>query len=330
MQKKIAIFCGGPSSEHEVSLNSAATIYKNIDKKKYKVIVCFISKDGNAEIIDDSNINFANLKANKSLFTTLETINDEGYFALLAGIHGEFVENGKLQVLLEHFSIPYSGSGYSASALCMDKLRSMMIVKHIEGIHLPATFIQDIDQYSLPPALSYPIIIKPNDLGSSVGVHIANSDKELAKAFIELQEDHNLKEILLQEYVNSAIEISCGCLEKKDGTFIELPPIEIRPRKSNLFDYASKYETGGSEEITPPVSLSKEVSKKISELTCSIHEILGCKTYSRSDFMVRDGDIYYLETNTLPGMTATSLLPQEAGAAGISFPHLIDFLIENS
>jgi D-alanine-D-alanine ligase len=135
---------------------------------------------------------------------------------------------------------------------------------------------------------------------------------------------------LAQEYLEDAIEIQCGALQKKNGDFIALPPIEIIPKKNVFFDYDSKYLSGGATEITPPVSISKKLSDKISILSIEIHKLLALKTYSRTDFMVKNGKIYFLETNTLPGMTATSLLPQEANSIGISYPQLLDFIISNS
>lgn len=330
MKKKIAIFCGGPSSEHEVSINSAKTIFQYIDKEKYKIVLCFISKNLKAEIIENPNVSIEKIEPSLSLSTILKKLKQENYFALLAGIHGEFAEDGKLQKLLKDFKIKYSGTKILASKLCMDKFNSLKVVKKISDLSFPETFKQTVNTSSIPKQLHYPFVVKPNSLGSSVGVHIVRNKKEFIIALSEIKKRKNVKDILLQEYISDAVEISCGCLEKKNGEFIELPPIEIVPHKSNLFDYASKYELGGSEEITPPISLSKKTSKKISELSISIHKILGCKTYSRSDFRVKGEKIYYLETNTLPGMTTTSLLPKEAKAAGIEFPKLIEFIIENA
>ena len=135
---------------------------------------------------------------------------------------------------------------------------------------------------------------------------------------------------VVQDLIEQDIELSCGCLEKKNGEFIKLPPIEIIPQSSSFFDYKAKYSEGGSIEITPPEHISQDISETISQLAIDIHKLLGCTVYSRSDFLIKGNSIYYLETNTLPGMTSTSLLPQEASTVGISFTELIDFLIKNS
>lgn len=330
MKKKIAIFCGGPSSEHEVSLNSAKTIYKFIDKKNYEdVVVCYISKKLNAKVFGDITLLDTEISTSIPLSHVLNDLKKEGYFAFLAGLHGEFVEDGRLQALLELFSIPYSGSGVSGSSLAMDKYRSSIIALKIPQLRIPTTvLINDLNNVDIS-GLHYPLVLKPNTLGSSVGVSIVNSKDEFTKALKTLIKNLALKEVLVQECIENALELSCGCLQKKNGIFIDIPPIEIRPKQA-FFDYTSKYEIGGSEEITPPVSLSKKMSDKISYITNLMHSYLGLQTYSRSDFLVKNDEIFYLETNTLPGMTETSLLPKEAKAAGIPFPQLLDFIISNS
>jgi D-alanine-D-alanine ligase len=275
------------------------------------------------------NINLHKIRVNASLLNGLEDISKKKIFALLAGIHGEFVEDGKLQTLLEYFQIPYSGSNSSASALAMDKFRSMLAI-YTTGISCPKTSLEEIkDSLVLPPTLSFPVILKPNNLGSSVGVSKITNQKELLTKAFEIKRKLHVAHIILQEFIEG-LELSCGVLQTKNNEFIKLPPIEIHPKKSEFFDYSSKYEIGGSEEITPPVSIDKKLSDEISDAAATAHVILGCKTYSRSDFIATNNKFYFLETNTLPGMTSTSLLPQEAAAIGISYPQLLDFLIENS
>lgn len=328
MLKKIAIFCGGPSSEHEVSLSSASAIYESINKKKYELYFFYISREKKCRLVIASDeVDLTKIKADRDLLHGLEDLSRKKIFALLAGIHGEFVEDGKLQVMLEYFNIPYTGSKIASSSLCMDKYRSMLIAGEIPGIHLPKTI--HIDKGSSIPRTSFPCIVKPNSLGSSVGVFKVNNNEELRKAVDTIFTKYEEELVIIQEFIDG-IELSCGVLQDKKGKIIQLPPIEIRPVNSPVFDYSSKYEVGGSEEITPPQSLSKKESDRISEISERVHLLLGCKLYSRSDFRVRRGKIYYFETNTLPGLTATSLIPQEANAIGISFPKLLDFLIDNS
>jgi D-alanine-D-alanine ligase len=330
VKKKIAIFCGGPSSEHEVSLNSAKTIYQKIDKEKYELYFFYISKKVLCKLlIANNDIQFKKITTSIPLVQGLKDLKHKKIFAFLAGIHGEFVEDGRLQALLELYKIPYTGSGVSGSSIAMDKYRAALLVSTIEGVNLPKTILLQTP-YALPKSLSLPVVIKPNALGSSVSVTIAHTSKDFSRQIKNLLKNYPKQEIIVQEYIENAIEIQSGTLQKKDGTFIDVPPIEIIPKKNIFFDYDSKYLVGGATEITPPVGVPKELSQKIMKISIKLHKLLGLRTYSRNDFLVKDGKIYFLEANTLPGMTSTSLLPQEAQAIGISFPELLDFIINNS
>ncbi len=329
---KVTLVCGGPSSEHEVSINSTKSLFEAIDKSKYDVSVFYITKDlkctyfkaeKELQIPEDTSTYLPFMEGVEKYLTKTD-------LAFLAGIHGEFVEDGKLQTILEFFKIRYTGSGPTASAICMDKFRTALIVNTLEEITLPNTSL--IDLYGNIPVedLQYPLIFKPNNMGSSVGLHIINSEDELKKQVQKSRNEKLYRHVLLQEYIKDAMEITCGCLEDREGNMTFIPPVEIIPNKSAFFDYASKYEDGGAIEVSPPKNLDKRVSDIVSELAANIHTLLGCKTYSRSDFLYKDGTLYYMETNTLPGMTKNSLFPKETKAIGMSFPQLVDFLIENA
>lgn len=325
--KKIAIICGGPSHEHEVSLNSTQSILSNINSSKYDISVLYISKKLECILFKPNLENFfiPTNKKSTDLFAALKSISNFD-LAFLA-VHGEFGEDGVLQDILEIFQIPYTGSDAFSSHLSMDKYRTNLIIKELDVL-IPKTQLVKLKDFK--DFAKYPVVIKPNRAGSSVGVGIVKSSRDKSTVLKKVAKDFSLNsEFLVQEFVEG-LEISCGCLQKKDGSFIELPPIEIILQKSDFFDYNSKYSAGGSKEITPPVSISKKMSKKISKLACEAHKLLGCKVYSRSDFLVKGEKIYYLETNTLPGLTSGSLIPQEAAAAGISFSKLLDFIILNS
>ncbi len=316
--KKIAIFCGGPSSEHEVSLSSAKSILQNLDKKKYSPYIFYIQKNSKSSFYKArQTINPPKNTAFKDFEMVLKESLNEFDVALLSALHGEFGEDGAIQLILENLGVKYTGSNSKASMLCMDKYASMEKVKSIKDVYIPKTIYLTSKKLTQKSPMKFPFIVKPNALGSSVLVFIINNQKE-----------YEISEVLVQELIQG-IEIQCASLETNKGKFLDIPPIEIRPN-SNFFDYDSKYKVGGAEEITPPISISKKESKRISKLTNTIHKSLGCKTYSRTDFMYKDGKVYFLEINTQPGMTATSLLPQEAKAAGISFTKLIDFMIEES
>jgi len=327
--KKIAIFCGGPSSEHEVSVLSSKNIYKFIDKSKYSVVFFYITKGLKCRFTDDLDDLEKNTESHLTFLDGLTKIKSENYFALLAGLHGEFVEDGKIQTILEYFKIPYLGSGPAASSLAMDKYRASLLVSTLKHVIIPRTFRVGKDT-TIPKEFSPSLVVKPNTMGSSIGVSIVKSESEFRKAVEYIRKNYPSQEIIAQEYLEGAIEIQCGVLQKKDGNFVVLPPIEIIPKKNVFFDYDSKYLVGGATEITPPVSVSIKVADELSQLSINVHTLLGLRTYSRNDFLIHKKKIYFLEANTLPGMTATSLLPQEAKAIGISYTQLLDFLIENA
>lgn len=368
-KKRLIVFCGGPSSEHDVSIASAKNILATLNHSKYRISLLYIGRDlstryfpnisrlqflsgkpprkklpatttpkdmslalSGAKIVDFSK------ESTHPLFLALSKTLTSVDLTFLGAMHGEFVEDGHLQAMLDALNIPYTGSGMAASALAMDKYRSMLLVQNIQRVSIPNTSIwkglTSSDEVrplkAIKSPFGYPLIVKPNDLGSSVGVAIVKNEQELRKHVKFLSTKYPNRTILFQEYIRGATEVSCGCLEDRKGNFTPLPPVEIIPKKSTIFSYESKYETNGAEEMTPPKTINGSIGAEISLLACEIHALLGCRIYSRSDFLVKGEAIYYLETNTLPGMTANSLLPKEAAAVGISFSKLLDFIIENS
>jgi len=329
VKKKIAIFCGGPSSEHEVSLLSSKNIFKFIDQEKYSVTFFYITRGLQCRFAKNTEELEKNTSVYLPFLDGLNKIKDENYFALLAGLHGEFVEDGKIQTILEYFKIPYLGSGPAASSLAMDKYRASLLIGTLKNVLIPKTFKVEKEKL-IPKGYSLPLVVKPNTMGSSIGVAIAKTQSEYIAAIENIRTKYPSQEIIAQEYLDGSVEIQCGVLQKKNGEFVVLPPIEIIPQKNIFFDYDSKYLVGGATEITPPVSVSKKVSDELSQLSISVHQLLGLRTYSRNDFLISKKNIYFLEANTLPGMTATSLLPQEASAIGITYTQLLDFLIENA
>ena len=330
--KKVVIICGGPSSEYEISLLSSQSIIDNIEYKKYSVSICVIEKNRKCTIKqilkpeDISKLKHDDIPFNKAL----ESLNN--YDIALLGTHGQFGEDGVLQTYLEEENIPYTGSDSYSSRLCMDKYRSSILVNSTTDLLIPNTKIVRLkDLQNVLSNISLPVFIKPNRNGSSVCSYILKDLSNLESILKDFYTYHkDTDEILIQEYIDKKIEISCGCLEKKDHTFIQLPPIEIIPKDSEFFDYKSKYEKGASLERIPAIGISKEIRERIAKLTIDIHKLLGCRLYSRSDFLITKEKIYYLETNTLPGMTTTSLIPQESKAVGIDYKDLISFFIENA
>ena len=330
--KKIVIICGGPSSEYEISLLSAQSIIENIDYSKYSISVCLIEKNRECNIKNISKSeNISKWEKENIPFINVLEIFKEFDLALLA-THGQFGEDGVLQTYLEEVEISFTGSDSYSSRLCMDKYRSSILIKSSTNLSIPNTKIVRLKdlQYELN-RISLPIFLKPNKNGSSICSYIIKDLNNIEGILNDLYSHHEGEdEILIQEYIGEKTEVSCGCLEKKDHSFLQLPPIEIIPKSSKFFDYKSKYKKGASLERIPATGISSKQRDTISELTIKIHKILGCRLYSRSDFLVTKDKIYYLETNTLPGMTKTSLIPQEAKAIGLDFKELISFFIDNS
>jgi len=311
---KIGLVYGGKSAEHEVSVRTAKEIQKYLDPKKYQVTPFYISKTGEWP----KKVKIDQLKAKID-------------FAFIA-MHGPFGEDGKIQGFFETLGIPYTFSGVLASSLAMDKFRAQQLLATMQ-IPVPETVIvtkyqfakkkKDVIKYA--KRLGHTLIVKPNYLGSSVGVRkIKNTPQALTEALKETFKHDG--QALIQEFVQGK-EVTAPVLGNAQPK--NLPLVEIVPTKvgSDFYDYAAKYEEGGSEHLIP-AKLSKQLSKDIANMALLAHLTLGCRGVSRSDFIISDsGKIYYLETNTIPGMTPTSLLPQSAATAGINFPKLLDSII---
>ncbi len=317
LPQTVAVVRGGPSSEHEVSVKTGATMLELLSEE-FEVIDIWISREG-TWFVDGK-----------------ETDSEEaisGIDVVVNGLHGEYGESGEFQQWLEDHGVPFTGSGSAASALAMDKLRSQEVL-HNFGVKVPQTrhinreewrkedFAEDVFA-SLNADF---LVVKPADLGSSVGVSIVQTEEELKRA---IEEVFNLSEhVLIQEYV-SGVEATCGVIEHTDGRVEALPVVEIRPPEDMFFDYEAKYN-GISQEIVP-ARFTEEVSTEIRHQAKFAHKALELAQYSRSDVIVTEtGEVYWLEANTLPGLTKQSLFPQELDAAGYSFQEWLVWLVQNA
>lgn len=309
---------GGPSVEHEVSLATGAKVIESLDKSKYVPVPIKITRTGKW-IMGGKITNYQDV---------LKKI-DMAFLAL----HGEVGEDGRLQGLLDFHGVHYTGSGRGASALAMDKVHSREIFK-LAGISAPKTLHlkkgennSSLVKFFTSKVVKFPVIVKPCFLGSSVGVSMVTDAKKLSEA-IQMAFSFD-KEILVEEYIKG-IEVSCGVLENFSGQKVfALPVTQILPVRRKFFDYKAKYVKGSCKEITP-AQIDEERYKKVQSMAVLAHQLLGCRSYSRSDMILRNGAVYLLEVNTLPGLTPTSLFPQQALAAGLSFDKLLDKIISNS
>lgn len=306
---------GGPSSEHEVSLATGENIFKSLDRKFFEPLKIKVLRDGKVW----TNGRYAKFeKAVKSV--------DLCFLAT----HGEFGEDGRLQAILESYNVSYTGSGVLASALAMNKAKSRQLFSS-HGLKTPKTLIVKENEnfrsqlkFFVNKLIKMPVVVKPCSRGSSLGVSIVKRKNLLARA---IQNAFKYDpEVLIEEYVDGR-EFTCGVVEKKaNGTTnpIALPVIEIIPNNEHdFFDYEAKYKKGATEEITP-AQINESLAREIQEAAVKAHQILGCKDYSRSDFLVKNGKIYILELNTLPGLTDTSLIPKALKAAGWSIKRFLN------
>lgn len=319
---KILVLMGGKSPEHEVSIISGTEVVKNLDPKKYEILPVVISKDGNNwRLTDKKSLLRLNdtlglrgtskeivLAESKNISSAYSINNNIG--VVFVAMHGPFGEDGTVQGMLDLTGIPYTGSGVLASALGMSKEMFKKIMT-AEGIRVPKT------------TNVFPCFIKPADQGSSVGASIARNKKELDKS---LKIAHRFSDkVLIEEYIVGK-ELTCAVLGNEKP--FALPVIEIVPLKGKFFDYESKYTESGSQEIVP-ARISKTLTKRVQEIAVKVYKAIGCKGFGRVDFILKDNkEPVVLEINTIPGLTPMSLLPKAAKSAGITYPKLLDTIIE--
>jgi len=338
---KVAVLMGGPSAEHEVSLHTGEEVVKNLDPRTYIAEPVMITKTGKWIVVPERSRLIgatavgSRARAVRALAERAGSreIVERKTDVVFIALHGKYGEDGTVQGLLDAFGMPYTGSGVLASALGMDKPRSLAIFREA-GLLVPDFEIvtraearkrgQNFMRHAIR-RFGLPLAVKPADHGSSVGVSIVRKKKQLSGAIREAGK--YAKEIIVQKYVKGR-ELTCGVLEEKTGRLLSLPPIEIVPKLGVFYDYQSKYTDGGSEHIIPPHNLPQKTISAVQAAACTAHRALGCRGMSRTDFILdARGDLYVLEINTIPGMTSTSLLPQAAAAADIPFPKLLDMLI---
>jgi len=297
--KKIAVLMGGLSAEREVSLKSGAAVQQALKARGYQSIAVDVGRDL-AEILVREQIE-----------------------AAFIALHGRYGEDGCVQGLLELLQTPYTGSGVLASALAMHKLYSKQTFASAGILTAPFHLFKRGDTVELH-ALSFPlpVVVKPVQEGSSVGISIVKQPEQLQPALAEAFRYDD--EILVERFVKGQ-EVQVGILDDRPIGAIEIVP------KNEFYDFEAKYTDGMAEHIYP-ARLSPELYEKALQVGVAAHRALGCSGYSRVDLLVTEaGECYVLEVNTLPGMTALSLLPEIAAkGAGLSFEGLVERIIESA
>lgn len=338
----IVVLCGGLSMERNVSITSGTLICKSLRALGHRAVL--VDMFYGLEDVDTpiSEI-FENLPELEEACVAAEEPDLEAVIAarkwvspskigrgvlelcqradvVFLGLHGACGEDGRIQATLDLLGVPYTGSGCLGSALAMDKDLTKRIVAPL-GVRTPGwrtVRYAEADIPALAAQEKLPVVVKPVDSGSSVGVAIARNRGELEAA---LRQNRALGRVILEEYV-SGREIDVGVLDGKS-----LPSIEIIP-KQGFYDYVNKYQAGATVEICP-APIDPEIERRLGETALKVHNALGLTAYSRSDYIVDEaGEIYFLEINTLPGMTPTSLMPQEAAAAGVPYDALCQRIVD--
>ncbi|SEG58454.1 D-alanine--D-alanine ligase [Paenibacillus sp. UNC499MF] len=297
---KIGVIMGGISSEREISLQTGQEMIQHLDRSRYEAVPIVI--DRRADLIAQAQ--------------------QTGIDLALLALHGQYGEDGTVQGALETMGIPYTGSGVLASSLCMNKQLSKRLLKTV-GVHTPEGLCwQGMNDYE-PQAvkqLGYPVIVKPNTGGSSIGIQLVHNEKELLPA---VQKACSFDQAILIEPYIKGTELTCSIV---DGEV--LPIIGICSAHSEWFDYKAKYETDGAEEKV--IRLPPATRQRVREVALACYRLLQCKVYARVDMILCQDVPYVLEVNTLPGMTGNSLLPKSAAAAGMTYTQLLDRIIASS
>ena len=303
MKKKVLILGGGISKERLISLETARAVYKELIKKNYKVIIC--EPDGN-------------------LTNKIKSFKPNIVFNAL---HGQFGEDGYIQTVLESQKVKYTHSGVLASSIAMDKeiskkifiKKKILTPKYIKFNFSKSNKIDKKLIFMIQKKLKFPVVVKPINEGSSVNVYICSK-----KNFIQnLKKLVLYKEILIEEFIPGK-EIQVAILGNR-----KLGAIEIKPKRK-FYDYEAKYNVKAKTKHIIPVEMSKKNLGRVLNIALKAHNLIGCKGVTRSDFKFYKNRFFLLETNTQPGMTKLSLVPEIAAYAGMSFINLIEWILKDA
>lgn len=317
MRTVIGVLRGGPSSEYEVSLRSGASVLTHLDKEKYEPRDIFVDRGGAWHVQGVAHPPERALRGIDVAFNAM---------------HGEFGEDGEVQKILDTLAIPYTGSNAHASGLAFNKARTKQEVKKF-GVRTPRALLIDKSDaegdmeglaLTIFRSFPHPVIVKPVTGGSSIGVTIVNDFHTLAWA-LEAAFKVSLQ-ALVEEYIKGR-EATVGVIDNfRDEKAYALMPIEIIPPKENkFFDYDAKYSGKSIERV--PGNFTHDEKANLMEIAKKVHEGLGLAHYSRSDFILSRRGIYFLEVNTLPGLTEGSLLPKAIQAVGSKLSDFLDHII---
>ena len=323
-KRRVVVLMGGMSSEHEVSVASGTKVTESLDRNRYNVTPVLIAKDGMWSFPGDAPVDLC------GALTELKRL---GVDCAFIALHGAFGEDGRIQGMLDMLGVAYTSSGCAASGLAIDKLRSKAIVA-AAGVRVAPYRALSLEEWKADPdgvtartaaAFGLPCVLKSPCQGSSVGMAIPRDEADLRKS---IEDVFVYGDVLMVEKFIRGPEVTCAVLDVEPSRrAVALPVTEIRPVSSDFFDYHAKYTPGASIEITP-AEISPELTRQVQEMSVLAHEVIACDIWSRNDFIIDDAGPVWLEVNTVPGMTGTSLYPQSAAAAGISYEDLVGLFVE--
>lgn len=299
--KIVGVLLGGLSKEREISLKSGNAILDALLLKGYDAVPIDVGRDITQEI------------------------QKKGVEVAFLALHGRYGEDGSIQGLLEILGVPYTGSGVLASSLAMDKYLTKDIAR-AEGVPTPDdiffnSYTDDLNAFLKKVELPFPLMVKPSREGSTIGIRKANDAAELRQAVAEAAVLDS--RVLVERFVPGR-EVTVAVLNHE-----ALPIVEVRP-KSGFYDFDSKY-TAGATEYLCPAPLDEVLTKRLQDYARRVYRRIGCEGVARADFMIPEGDRPgFLEINTLPGMTNTSLVPKAAKAAGIGFEELVERILNTA
>jgi D-alanine-D-alanine ligase len=319
--KTIAIVAGGDSSEYAISVRSAIEVSKALSSRYITYIIMI---KGTNWYWEDQKGRYHNIDKND--FTLVADDNRIKFSAVFIAIHGTPGENGLLQGYFDMMGIPYTSCGAFCSALTFNKQACKLFLKNY-GIPMAfSLLVRENEKYDADTIISQtglPCFVKPNDSGSSFGVTKVKEKEGLRSAIEKAFEESN--EVVIEAFMDGR-EVGCGVLKTRKEAIV-LPVTEIIT-KNEFFDYEAKYSPGLSSEITP-ANMPAAVTNEIGMLSSRIYDLLGCRGIVRVDFIIIDAKPYFLEINTIPGMTEESLIPQQAKAAGIASEDLYSMVVED-
>ncbi len=339
---QVAVLAGGRSPEHDVSLASASQVLLHLDRRRYGVWPVFLDRQGTWWPArqplasggewrrDDAAAAHGPLRPGAALDFLIDQAQIDVVMPIL---HGPYGEDGTVQGMFELYDLPFVGSGCAASAVAMDKLRTRQVLAAV-GVPLAKAYEPSVplaradakfEFARMQAAIGTPAFVKVDASGSTVGVQRVTTAAELESFF------QGFRGRFRRWFAEQALvgeEITVAVLGNTGDRLQALPPVGIYPRCDTWFTHEAKYRPGATEEVVPPRGLDAAQIAHVQELAMRCHETLVCDGMSRTDMIVTSAGPFVLETNTIPGLTKTSLLPQAAAAAGLSFPALLDRLLE--